>query len=142
MLCSDHGKEIQKRGNLCVGMADSLCCSTETLKSNYTPVKKHKSSCTKLIHNRFTGLCSILFMKKFCMSLYPYQLNSELAPFEESEKFKNTQFLLLALVVDIKMTESKQGEFYKGNINELNFHMLNYIFFYIYLCDMILCKYM
>ena len=39
--------------------------------------------------------------------------------------------------------ESKQGEFYKGNINELNFHMLNYIFFYIiYLCDMILRKYM
>ena len=25
-----NGKEIQKRGNVCIRMADSLCCSAET----------------------------------------------------------------------------------------------------------------
>ena len=41
MLCGDlDGKEIQKRGDVCVHTADSLCCTAEThitLYSNYTP---------------------------------------------------------------------------------------------------------
>ena len=42
-----NGKEIQKRGHICVRRADSLCCAAETtstLSSNYTPVTfKNKS---------------------------------------------------------------------------------------------------
>ena len=42
MLCSDlNEKEIQRRGDTCIHVADSLCCTTEsntTLKSNYTPI--------------------------------------------------------------------------------------------------------
>ena len=43
MLSGDlNGKEIQKRGDICVCTADSLCCAAETnttLSSNYTPIK-------------------------------------------------------------------------------------------------------
>ena len=43
MLSGDlNGKEIQKRGNICIHIADSLCCTAETnttLQSNYTPLK-------------------------------------------------------------------------------------------------------
>ena len=43
MLCGDlDGKSIQKRGDLCICIADSLCCIVETntiLSSNYTPIK-------------------------------------------------------------------------------------------------------
>ena len=43
MLRSDlNGKEIQKGGNICVHITDSLCRTAETnttLKSNYTPIK-------------------------------------------------------------------------------------------------------
>ena len=43
MLCGDqNGKEIQKRGDICICIADSLCCTVETntiLQSNYTPIK-------------------------------------------------------------------------------------------------------
>ena len=42
MLCSDlNEKEIQRRGDTCIHVADSLCCTTErntTLKSNCTPI--------------------------------------------------------------------------------------------------------
>ena len=42
--CGDlNGKEIQNRRGICVDMADSLCCLTDTdtaVKSNYTPIKK------------------------------------------------------------------------------------------------------
>ena len=48
MLCGDlNGKEIQKRGDICICIADSLCCTTETnstLWSNYTPVKIKKKN--------------------------------------------------------------------------------------------------
>ena len=31
MLCGDlNGKEIQKRGDICIRIADSLCCTVET----------------------------------------------------------------------------------------------------------------
>ena len=31
MLCGDlNGKEIQKRGDICIHMADSLCCTADT----------------------------------------------------------------------------------------------------------------
>ena len=43
MFCGDpSGKEIQKRGNVCTYIADSLCYIAETnttLQSNYTPIK-------------------------------------------------------------------------------------------------------
>ena len=43
MLCGDlNGKEIQKRGDIGICIADSLCCTVETnrtLKSNYIPIK-------------------------------------------------------------------------------------------------------
>ena len=39
VLCSDlNGKEIQKRGDICIGIADSLCCTVEinSVKPLYT----------------------------------------------------------------------------------------------------------
>ena len=43
MLCGDlNVKEIQKRGDICIGVADSPYCIAETnttLSSNYTPIK-------------------------------------------------------------------------------------------------------
>ena len=43
MLCGDlDGKEIQKRGEIYIYIADSLCCMAETnmtLYSNYDPIK-------------------------------------------------------------------------------------------------------
>ena len=46
MLCGDlNGKEIQKRGDMFLNMADSLCNTVETnttLSSNYIPIKKMK----------------------------------------------------------------------------------------------------
>ena len=43
MLCDDlNGKKIQKTGDTCIHIADSLCCTAETnpiLQSNYTPIK-------------------------------------------------------------------------------------------------------
>ena len=43
MLCGDiNGKEIQKGGDICIHIADSLCCTVEgntILESNYTPIK-------------------------------------------------------------------------------------------------------
>ena len=43
MLCGDlNAKEIQKRGDIWIGMADSPDCIAEmntTLSSNYTPIK-------------------------------------------------------------------------------------------------------
>ena len=43
VLCGDlNGKEIQKRGDLCMHKADSLFCIVEintTLQGNYTPIK-------------------------------------------------------------------------------------------------------
>ena len=45
-LCGDlHGKEIQKRGDICTVMADSFCCAVETnttLESNYTLITSKK----------------------------------------------------------------------------------------------------
>ena len=50
MLCGDlNGKEIQKRGDICIHTADSLCCTAETntmLSSNYTPKKIHQEKRT------------------------------------------------------------------------------------------------
>ena len=41
-LCGDlNGKGIQKRGDICICMADSPCCTTETdtiFQSNYAPI--------------------------------------------------------------------------------------------------------
>ena len=43
MLYGDlNRKEFQGRGDICISVAESLCCTTETnttLKSNYTPIK-------------------------------------------------------------------------------------------------------
>ena len=43
MLCGDlNGKETQKKGDICIRIADSLCNTAEThttLESNYTPIK-------------------------------------------------------------------------------------------------------
>ena len=45
-LCGDpHGKEIQKRGDICTVMADSFCCTVETnttLESNYILIASKK----------------------------------------------------------------------------------------------------
>ena len=41
-LCDLNGKEIQERGDICIHIADSFCCTVETntiLQSNYTPIK-------------------------------------------------------------------------------------------------------
>ena len=42
MLCGDlDGKEIQKRGDICIQIADSLCCTAEiddTVKQLCVPV--------------------------------------------------------------------------------------------------------
>ena len=50
------------------------------------------------------------------MFLYPYQLNNELAPFEDSEIFKNTQFLLLALVVETLRRQNQNRESFINGI--------------------------
>ena len=46
MLCGDlNGKEIWKRGDLCIHTADSLCCTVEsniTLLSSYTLINFFK----------------------------------------------------------------------------------------------------
>ena len=43
MLCGDlNGKEIYKAEDICIPVADSLCCTAETnttLSSNYTPIQ-------------------------------------------------------------------------------------------------------
>ena len=43
MLCGDlNGKEIHKRGDICIRIADSLCCTAETnttLLSKYSLIK-------------------------------------------------------------------------------------------------------
>ena len=43
VLCADlNGKEIKKRGDICIHIVDSLCHTVETnttLQSNYTPIK-------------------------------------------------------------------------------------------------------
>ena len=72
MLCFNlNGKEIQKRGNICIHITDSLCCIAETqhcvkikinLKntlytlsmhdfyfSNYSPIKLEIFKCLKMI---------------------------------------------------------------------------------------------
>ena len=47
MFCGDlNGKEIQKRGDMCIHIADSLRRTAETnttLQSNYTPIKEKKA---------------------------------------------------------------------------------------------------
>ena len=56
MLCGDlNGKEIQKRGVVCICIADSLFCTVDanTLQSNYTPIKK---IFFKKLANRIVGL--------------------------------------------------------------------------------------
>ena len=62
VLCGDlNGKEIQKRGGICVHIADSLCCTVETnrtLYSNYTPIKIKK--------NIYWSIVSL----QYCVSLY------------------------------------------------------------------------
>ena len=55
-------------------------------------------------------------MKKSYVFLYPYQLNNELAPFEDSEIFKNTQFLLLALVVETLRRQNQNRESFINGI--------------------------
>ena len=54
-ICGDqNGKEIQKRGDICRHVADSLCCTAETnitLEINYTPMlcyAKSLQSCPTL----------------------------------------------------------------------------------------------
>ena len=45
LAAAANGKEIHKRGDMCVCIADSLCCTAETnttLESNYTPIKKKR----------------------------------------------------------------------------------------------------
>ena len=44
VLCGDLNGEKIQRGDMCIGTADSLCCTTETntFKSNYTPIKVSK----------------------------------------------------------------------------------------------------
>ena len=41
MLCGNlNGKEVQKRGDIYLYLAESLCCTEETnIVSNYTPIK-------------------------------------------------------------------------------------------------------
>ena len=55
MLCGDlNGKKIQKRGDICICIADSLCCTAETntaLLSNYTPIKINLKKRNMCIHN-------------------------------------------------------------------------------------------
>ena len=47
VLCGDlNGKEIQRREDICICIADSLCCIAETnitLESNYAPIKTNKN---------------------------------------------------------------------------------------------------
>ena len=45
MLCDDlNGKEIQNRGDICIRIADSLCCTAEhtTQLNEYIPLKIKK----------------------------------------------------------------------------------------------------
>ena len=68
-FCGDlNGKEIQKRGNMCIYVADSLCCTAETnsIVNKYTPIKiknkknqppSKKKKKSSLLHHKQT-LCS------------------------------------------------------------------------------------
>ena len=50
-----NGKEIPKRGDICIRTADSLCCTVETntaLWSNYTPVKITLKKQSSLLEER------------------------------------------------------------------------------------------
>ena len=39
VFCGDlNGKEIQRRGDICIRIADLHCCTIEII-SNYTPIK-------------------------------------------------------------------------------------------------------
>ena len=67
MLCGDlNGKAIQKTEDICLYMADSLCCTAEnniTLSRKYTPIKfflKTESAPTMLFVS-FAPLPLILF---------------------------------------------------------------------------------
>lgn len=68
VLCGDpNGKEIQKRGDLCIRTADSFCCTVETnttLLSNYTLINflkeqqtsqnsKHTKHYTSFVGDRY-----------------------------------------------------------------------------------------
>ena len=52
------GKEIQKRGDICICIADLFCCAAETnttLQSNYTPKKMLKKFKKKRSEERRVG---------------------------------------------------------------------------------------
>ena len=66
-ICGDqNGKEIQKTGDICRHVADSLCCAAEantTLESKYTPIKVNflkKRKCPE------TEACSYSSLREQC----------------------------------------------------------------------------
>ena len=76
MLCGDlNGKAIQKTEDICLYMADSLCCTAENniiLSRNYTPIKfflKTESAPTMLFVS-FAPLPLILFLSFSCSLLF------------------------------------------------------------------------
>ena len=61
MLCDAlNGREIQKRGDICIRLADSLCWTVETntaLSSNDIPIKINFKNKIKTVHFlRFFGI--------------------------------------------------------------------------------------
>ena len=53
MLCDDlNGKEIQNRGDICIRIGDSLCCTAEhtTQLNEYIPLKIKKKKKTTWLH--------------------------------------------------------------------------------------------
>ena len=59
MHCGDlNGKEIQKRGDVCICMADSFCCAVETNTTLlcYTPLKIYFYKWKELNTEKKTGL--------------------------------------------------------------------------------------
>ena len=65
-----NGEKIRKRGNICICITDSLCCTVDTntiLQSNYMPIRvilKIKIKKKKLEYSCFTMLCCFLLYSK------------------------------------------------------------------------------
>ena len=63
MLCGDlNGKEIQKRGDVCICIVDSLGCTAETnttLSSNYTPIKINIKNADFWTLECCLGICTV-----------------------------------------------------------------------------------
>ena len=81
MLCDDLvewggvGGDVPERGDICTHMADSQCCTAETLESSYIPIvlKKHSTEIEKkrIQYILYTYICNdIYYMHTQYMHIY------------------------------------------------------------------------